>query len=147
VRAVVADVVGGEAPARHGLDAPELREHHGPVVDDPAPVAQGRQAAHPAHPAADLAFGLHEMHRLEAPAPERHSAFQPGGACPDDEDRSVGVGGDGEALGVPSAAVLLARRRVLDAAKVSEPVHLHDADVRARALADLVGPAVEDLLG
>ena len=47
---------------------------------------------------------------------------------------------------MPSAAVLLARGRVLDAAEVPEAVDLHDADVRTGAFADLVGAPLLDLL-
>ena len=116
------------------------------MVDDPSPVAEGGEPSHPSHPSADVRLRLDQVHGFEPAPTERHRAFHARRAGADHQDALLGVRGSLEALGMPTATMLLARRRVLDAAEVSEPVDLHDADVGAGALADLVGAALGDLL-
>src|SRR5205809_1066495 len=81
-----------------------------------------------------------------APA-EDHRALHPSRAGADHEHVVLRVRGGLEALRVPTAAVFLARGRVLRADQ-RRPADLpaRDADVAADALADVVEPPLVDLL-
>ena len=87
------------------------------------------------------------MDRAEPPFGQHHRAFHPGRPGADDEHRPVRARRRGELLGVPAAAVLLPRRRVLHAADLVERLLAQDADVGPGALADLVQPPLRDLAG
>ena len=84
--------------------------------------------------------------RLNAALREHDRALHAGRAGADDEDVVGGVRGALEPLGMPASAVLLAGGRVLRAADVAARVARDDAHVAADALADLVQPALLDLL-
>ena len=99
----------------------------------------------PAHAAADLICRIDEPHALEAALGEHDRAFEPRRPGAHDEHVAIGVGRALEALGVPPAAVLLARRRVLRAAEVPAPVGGRVARVAADAGANLVIAALLDL--
>ena len=83
--------------------------------------------------------------RCTASNPRRPSATahsMPAGPAPTTRTAFSALDARSKRSGCQPAAVFLARRRVLDAAEVSEPVDLHDADVRTGAFADLVGAAL-----
>ena len=86
-----------------------------------------------------------EVDAPEAALAEHDRALHPGRPGADDEHVAVAVLRRLEALGVPAAAELLARGRVLRAADVAAGIRLRDADVAADALADLVEPPLLDL--
>ena len=92
-------------------------------------------------------LGLDEVHAPHAALAEHHRALHPGRPGADDEHVVVGVLGRVELLRVPAAAVLLAGGRVLRAdQRRAADLPARDADVAADALADVVEPALLDLL-
>ncbi len=145
--AVLAHVLRGKPHAGDDLDVPEVRELHGAPVEDAAPLPEAGELRHPARDPADLGLGLDEVDAPEAALAEHDRALHARGARADDEDVAVAVLRGLELLGMPAAAVLLARGRVLRAAEVVAPLGLHHADVAADALAHLAVAPLLDLLG
>src|SRR5262249_62347022 len=76
---------------------------------------------------------------------EHARALHPGRSCSDDEDVELGRARRRIALRVPTAAVLLAHRRVLHAAEPDGAGLHRDAEVRARALANVAVATLLDL--
>ena len=142
---VLAHVLRGEPGAREHLDVAELVELDGAPVEDASPLAETGKARDPAHDSADLGLRVDEMDAAEAALAEDDRALHPRRARADDEHVAVAVVCRLEALRVPAAAVLLARRRVLGAADVVALLGLHDANVAADALAHLAVAAFLDL--
>ena len=138
--------VGGvQAHARRELEIGEPRDLAPAPLDEAAPGVEAGQLRDPAHAAADVVGGVDEPHALEAALGEHDRALEPGRPGAHHEHVAIGVGGALEALGMPAAAVLLARRRVLRAAQVAAAVGQRVAGVAADAGADLVVAALLDL--
>ena len=138
-----AHVAGGQAharrrPRRCRSRSISRRRQSTTRPHSPRPGSCGTQRMQPPISSARV----DEVHALEAALAEHDRALQPRRAGADHEHVAVGVGGALEALGMPAAAVLLARRRVLRAAEVAAAVRARVADVAADALADLVVAAL-----
>ena len=145
LRAVFPHRFGVEPHAGEHLDVPELVELDAAPVEDARPLAPAGELRDPAHDPADVVARVHEVDTPEAALAEHDRALHPGGPGADDEHVAVAILRGLEALGMPAAAELLARGRVLGAADVAPRVRLRDADVAADALADLVEPPLLDL--
>ena len=129
------------------LDVLQLVDLDLAVVDDASPLAEPREARDPAHDPAHVVLRLDEVHAAHAALAEHHRALHPGRPRADHEHVVVGVLGAVELLGVPSAAVLLAGRRVLGAnERRAADLPPRDADVAADALADVLEATLVDLL-
>ena len=124
----------------------EPRDRALAVADDARPLAEARQARDPAHQAAHLAVAVNEVDAAHAALAEHARTLHPSGPGADHKHVGRSVPRAGEALRVPAPAVLLAHRRVLCADDRRAEVDAADAGVAADALADLVEPALVDLL-
>jgi hypothetical protein len=85
-----------------------------PVLGDTAPGGQAGEGGLADHPAAELAAGLGQHHRI-APLAERAGSLQAGRPGADDQHAGIGSARP-DPLRVPSPAPLLAHGRVLRAA-------------------------------
>src|SRR5215472_287171 len=95
---------------------------------------------------ADLIIGVDEMNILVPALAEHDGALQASGPGTDDENALVLCPGLRDPLRMPPAPVFLAGRGVLRADEVPPGVDPRDAHVAADALADVVEPALLDLL-
>ena len=138
-------VVRVQAHARSELEIGEPARSRGGASRRSAPRRRGPADAGSSACNPRFVGGVDEPHALEAALGEHDRALQPGGPGADHEHVAVGVGRALEALGMPAAAVLLARRRVLRAAQVASAVGERVAGVAADAGADLVVAALLDL--
>ena len=140
-----AHVVRVQAHARGELEIAEPGDLAAAPLDEAAPGVEAGQMRDPAHAAPDVVGGVDQPHPLEAALGEHDRALEPGGPGADHEHVAIGVRRALEALGMPAAAVLLARGRVLRAAEVAAAIGGRVTGVAADAGADLVVAALLDL--
>jgi hypothetical protein len=120
---------------RHGIAVMPLQLPD-PVLRDTAPGGQAGERRLADYPAAELAAGLGQHHRIAALA-ERAGGFQAG--RPGADDQHAGIGGPRpDPLRMPSPAPLLAHSRVLRAADRRHGHVTGNTDIAPDALAYVV---------
>src|ERR1700722_7936299 len=122
----------------------QLGELYLPVRDHPAPFVQARQGCHGLPVAAQLLVGLAQVHHIAALA-QNARAFHARGSAAHHQHRAR-LGGPGEFLRMPAAAIFLADGHVLSAHDLAALLELRDADVAADALADIFDPAFRNFV-
>ena len=145
VEVVREHLVGGELALQGDLDVRQAFDLRLPVVEHADPRRQAGQAGLLRHASAQRTARVRQ-HDLVAAMAERLRGLQPGGAGADHQDLRVG-GLPADPLRVPAPAPLLAHGRVLGAAQRRDRAVAGHADVAADALADVLVPALLDLLG
>src|SRR5258708_27458436 len=144
VGAVLQDVIG-----RHGrdtevhFDVAQLLELDLAIADQTTVLRAARIARDVAPVAAELGRAVAQVHRVAALAQD-HRALHAGRSRADHQHRAR-VGGRLELLGMPAAAVLFARGRILRAREQRLLLHARHADIAADALADVLDPPLGDL--
>jgi len=129
----VENIAAAERRAHNHFDGVELRELPVAVGDEPSPLSEARKLRDPGHMTSDGRAALNEHDLTHACVGQRDRALHARHARPDHDHLAIAPPGLRDALGVPVAAILLARRRILGACEAVARRDARNAEVSADA--------------